>query len=130
VETIGHRFRVRLPELHVSETPFAFAVQVGSGLVFVLLWRLSPARWSRIGRRVYYYGRLLNSVLGIVPLVIAALWLMFGVLVAWAAGRFGDYPTGNAETEWLRSFCGHWGLPQSHSLSVDRSGCSRLVDGT
>jgi hypothetical protein len=85
----------------VSETPFDFAVQLGSGLAFVLLWRLSPGRWSRIGRRAFYYGPLLNSVLGVVPLVIVALWLMFGVLVPLAVGRFGDYPSGSAETEWL-----------------------------
>jgi len=85
----------------VSETPFVLGAQLGSGLAFVLLWRLSPGRWSRIGRRVYYYGPLLNSVLGILPLVIAAVWLMFGVLVPVAVGRFGDYPTGNAGTEWL-----------------------------
>jgi hypothetical protein len=54
---------------------------------------------------------------------------MFGVLVPLAVGRFGDYPTGSAGTEWLAVFCGHWALLHSHSLSVDRSGCSRLADG-
>ncbi|HZK72901.1 MAG TPA: hypothetical protein VFD88_02740, partial [Clostridia bacterium] len=86
---------------HVSETPFDFAIQLGSGVAFVLLWRLRPGVWSRLARLPFYYRGRLNSLLGIVPLVIAAVWLMYGVLMPLAGGMFGDRPTGGAQTEWF-----------------------------
>jgi hypothetical protein len=85
----------------VSETPFDFALHLGSGVAFVLLWRLRPRVWSRLAQIPFYYRGRLNSLLGIVPLVIAAVWLMYGILMPLAGGMFGDRPIGSAETERL-----------------------------
>jgi hypothetical protein len=84
----------------VRETPAIVALQVGSGLVFVLLWRLSRRRWSQLARKPYFWPPL-DSVLGAVPLAITAIWLAIGVLEPVADGALGTRPTDGAKTIWF-----------------------------
>jgi hypothetical protein len=77
------------------------ALQIGSGLVFAILWRLGSTFWWRLAHASFYYGPRPDAGPGVLPLTITAFWLSFGVLMPLANAALGDRTTSGNVAWWL-----------------------------